>query len=199
MQGYSVKRCSDSGPTKRARWIIIQMFWAETLNGMWSRLTSRKILITHLISHCTSSAPGELPLCVCGWERESESAKRTLGANVLKAWNEVKCVETKMRKSPREKSVTHYAVFSSHRISFIPLSRTYCEFKGESSVMNYTFNCLHLILLMQASDWFLLSKHVLQRGSLCMCVYIKRACLLLLGGHELIAFHCPPLLNCADR
>ncbi len=36
--------------------------------------------------------------------------------------------------------------------------------------MNYMFNRLHLILLIQCCDWFLLSKHVLQRGSLCTCV-----------------------------
>lgn len=42
-------------------------FWTGTLNGMRSCMASRNILITHLISHCTSFAPGGAPafLCVC--------------------------------------------------------------------------------------------------------------------------------------
>ncbi len=65
MQGYSVRVAVQSEPTKQARWIIIQMFWTGTLNGMRSHLASCKILITHLISHCTSSGPGGAPVCVC--------------------------------------------------------------------------------------------------------------------------------------
>lgn len=70
MQGYSLSVVVQGEATKQAWWIIIQMFSTGTLNGMRSRLASRKILITHLISHRASSAPGGAPACVCEWVRE---------------------------------------------------------------------------------------------------------------------------------
>lgn len=49
------------------------MFWTGTVNGLRSRLTSRKILITHLISHRTRLASGGAPVCVfvCVFRTES--------------------------------------------------------------------------------------------------------------------------------
>lgn len=107
------KCCCKGEATKQAWWIIIQMFWTGTLNGMRSRLTSRKILITHLISHCASSAPEGAPACVCvrvysKWVRAHRGQREDGAANAFKAEHTFQCVGTQeIRKTKAEKSVTH--------------------------------------------------------------------------------------------
>ena len=120
MQGYSLSVVVQGEATKQAWWIIIQMFSTGTLNGMRSRLASRKILITHLISHRASSAPGGAPACVC--VSELERKERAFAVAVfLTMWYTFQWVETQMRKTMREICHSFSSVLSSHPVSLLPL------------------------------------------------------------------------------
>ena len=185
MQGYSLSVIVQGEATKQAWWIIIQMFSTGTLNGMRSRLASRKILITHLISHRASSAPGGAPVCVCVCVCELERKERAFAVAVfLTTWYTFQWVEKQMRKTKREKSVTR-SFFSAHVPH--PTSQFPHIVKSRESQCNCTFSGLHL-----------LCKHVPQRGSLCvlglcenLCMCVPAFVLLLLRGFELITYSLP--------
>lgn len=176
------------------------MFWTGTGNGMWSRVASRKVLITHLISHCTSSAPGGAPVrCVCVWDREGERAVRRRAAATSQQYGShfSERKRRRERRKQRERATLFFSCrFFSPRAPPPTPSTIHCDFEGESSVINYMFSYLHLILLIQCCDWFLLSKHV---PEVCVPAFMKSGSLLLLRELKLITFLCPPALDCSDR
>lgn len=106
MQGYRLSVVVQGEGTKQAWWIMIQMFSTGTLNGMQSRLASRKILITHLISHCTSSAPGGAPACMV---TECESVREATTYNGVH-FTVGRCRLEWQRQ--KKSSVTHQLQFS---------------------------------------------------------------------------------------
>lgn len=117
-QGYSTSVAVLVEPTMQAWRIIIQMFSTGTLNGIQTRLALRKILITHLISHCTSYAPGGAPGCECEYEREGEGGRdeRCLLLQPPSGNGIYFGVKMQMRKTTREEAVS----FSSQPMSLCP-------------------------------------------------------------------------------